>query len=428
MHRCLRFTSRLPFTFAEKRNTNTALFSRLFHTNAFHRARKDDVAEEHADTKFKMTEGLEEHIKAQQKRREELHKDMFSSGKGSSNEFRFLTQLEEKYELFNKLKTSHKELLTTINDPNEDEEMKQLAREELSTVLASMISSESELVTTLVQNEIEKEQESGDRNALIELRPGTGGDEAALWNMELFLMYQKYAESKGWKFEIAYMQLGANPSSLREGIATVSGEDVYGRLRHESGVHRVQRVPATETQGRVHTSTCSVVVLPELEETEVKINPSDLKIDTYRSSGAGGQHVNVTDSAVRITHLPTGMQVAISDERSQLQNKLRAMSILRARLHEIDRKKKESERKAQRNEQIGGGDRSDKIRTYNFSQDRITDHRVGVSLFDIDAMLEGELLDEFIDAMNEKEVVDAYERLVTRYKVASATSDKKKKK
>jgi peptide chain release factor 1 len=429
--RCFPTTKYLTFnsTFS---NYTFIHVSRSFHNSTISLARNAEPEDDNIANKIKMNEHIEEHIVKLNQRRDELQQELYgASGGKQTTEFKFLTQLQEKWEVYLKLKTAVQELLSTMNDPNEDEEIKQIAKEEMSSQSGDLSSRENDLVMLLVQNEIAKyrDEEKGARNAILEVRPGTGGDEASLWAMEIFQMYEKYARVRGWRFEILSMHK-PSVTSLREGIATVSASegDTYERLRNESGVHRVQRVPATEGQGRVHTSTCSVVVLPELEEQEVKISPQDIRIDTFRSSGAGGQHVNVTDSAVRITHLPTGMQVSISDQRSQLQNKERAMAILRSRLHEIDKKKKDSERLSQRSEQIGTGDRSDKIRTYNFPQDRVTDHRVGLSLYDLDRMMEGEMLDELIDSMVDREVLDAYDRLMTSLKQKPQVTDKKKKK
>ena len=235
------------------------------------------------------------------------------------------------------------------------------------------------------------------RSAILEIRPAAGGDEAALFAAELFGMYQRYAENRGWRFEILeYGDTGLG--GLKEGVAEINGRNVFARLKFECGVHRVQRVPATESQGRIHTSTVTVAVLPEAEEVDVQIDEGDLRIDVYRASGAGGQHVNKTDSAVRITHLPSGIVVAMQEEKSQHKNRAKAMKILRARLYEQQRAALHATRAADRKAQVGTGDRSERIRTYNFPQGRVTDHRINLTLYKIDRVMLGEL-DEFIDAL-----------------------------
>ena len=236
------------------------------------------------------------------------------------------------------------------------------------------------------------------KNAILEIRAGAGGDEAALFAMDLFRMYARYAEKRGWKVEpLSLSETGGG--GIKEVIAAVSGEQVYQRLKHERGVHRVQRVPATEAQGRIHTSTATVAVLPEAEEVDVQIDPKDLRIDVFRSSGPGGQSVNTTDSAVRITHLPTGVVVTCQDEKSQHKNKARAMKILRARLLEAEQERAASERASERRAMVGSGERSEKIRTYNFPQSRVTDHRAGFTLHRLDAVIGGDL-DELLDAVH----------------------------
>ena len=235
------------------------------------------------------------------------------------------------------------------------------------------------------------------RNAILEVRAGAGGDEAGLFGAELLRMYTHYAESHGWKVELT--EGGLNElGGLKEAVIMIQGKNVFSRLKYESGVHRVQRVPVTESGGRIHTSTATVAVLPEAEEVEVSINPADLRIDTYRASGAGGQHVNRTDSAVRLTHIPTGLVVTSQDQRSQVQNRERAMQVLRARLYEMQREQAQSEYSGARKQQIGTGDRSERIRTYNFPQGRVTDHRIGFTIYRIDDVMNGDL-DEIIDAL-----------------------------
>ncbi len=236
-----------------------------------------------------------------------------------------------------------------------------------------------------------------ERSAILEVRPAAGGDEAGLFAAELFRAYQRYAESRGWRFEILDYD-ESDLGGIKGATAEITGRGVFARLKYESGVHRVQRVPATETQGRIHTSTVTVAVLPEAEEVDVQINDADLRIDTYRASGAGGQHVNKTDSAVRITHLPTGIVVAMQEEKSQHKNRAKAMKILRARLYDAQRSAADSARAADRKSQVGTGDRSERIRTYNFPQGRVTDHRIGLTLHKIDRVMLGEF-DEIVDAL-----------------------------
>ena len=237
-----------------------------------------------------------------------------------------------------------------------------------------------------------------DRNVILEVRAGTGGDEAAIFAGDLFRMYQRYAASKGWRVEVISASEGEH-GGYKEIIANIYGVGAFAHLKFESGVHRVQRVPATETQGRIHTSAATVAVLPEAEEVDIKIEDKDLRIDVFRSSGPGGQSVNTTDSAVRITHLPTGLAVAQQDEKSQLKNKNKAMKILRARLYELERQRLDDERSAQRKGQVGSGDRSERIRTYNFPQGRCTDHRINLTLYKLDQIIEGPALEELVQAL-----------------------------
>jgi peptide chain release factor 1 len=235
-----------------------------------------------------------------------------------------------------------------------------------------------------------------DKNAILEIRAGTGGDEAALFAGDLFRMYERYAAERGWRFETVSASDG-DAGGFKEIIATISGRGVFAHLKFESGVHRVQRVPATEASGRIHTSAATVAVLPEAEEIDIEIRAEDIRIDTMRSSGAGGQHVNTTDSAVRITHLPSGI-VVTSSEKSQHQNRAKAMQVLRSRLYDAERQRADSERSADRKSQVGSGDRSERIRTYNFPQGRVTDHRINLTLYKLDRMMEGEI-EEVVDAL-----------------------------
>jgi peptide chain release factor 1 len=280
-----------------------------------------------------------------------------------------------------------------ITDPANGADMRALAEEELRTVRAKLFNLEQDLRIVLLPKDAADE-----KSAILEIRAGTGGDEAALFAGDLFRMYQRYAELKGWRVEI----LSASEGTLggyKEIIAQIAGRGVFARLKFESGTHRVQRVPDTETQGRIHTSAATVAVLPEAEDVDVNISEAELKVDTMRAQGAGGQHVNKTESAVRITHLPTGTIVFVQDERSQHKNRARAMTLLRARIFEMERQKQDAERAADRRAQVGSGDRSERIRTYNFPQGRLTDHRVHLTLYKLDKVMTGEALDEVIDAL-----------------------------
>jgi len=284
-----------------------------------------------------------------------------------------------------------------------DQDMAELAREELSEKEPLLEKLEQEIRILLLPKDPNDE-----KSVIMEIRGGAGGEEAALFAADLFRMYTRFAEREGWKTEVLdYNETGIG--GYKEIIFRIDGNGVYSKLKFDSGVHRVQRVPATEAGGRVHTSTATVAVLPEAEDVDVEINTEDLKIDTYRSSGAGGQYVNMTDSAVRITHVPTGIVVTCQDERSQLKNRVKAMAYLRAKLYDAELRRQHEELASERRGQIGTGDRSERIRTYNFSQNRITDHRIGVTLYKLDQYLDGDLYD-LIEAMT---VADQTERLHT---------------
>ncbi|MDF0600891.1 peptide chain release factor 1 [Psychromarinibacter sp. C21-152] len=273
----------------------------------------------------------------------------------------------------------------------DDPEMRALAEEELPVLKARLPEVEHALRLALLPKDA-----ADDRPAIVEIRPGTGGEEAALFAGDLLRMYQRYAEDKGWRFEIVEEQQ-TELGGIKEVIANVQGQGVFARLKYESGVHRVQRVPSTESGGRIHTSAATVAVLPEAQEVDITLDPNDLRIDTMRASGAGGQHVNTTDSAVRITHVPTGI-VVTSSEKSQHRNREIALGVLRARLFDIERSRIDSERASDRKSQVGSGDRSERIRTYNFPQGRMTDHRIGLTLYKLDQVMQGDL-DEVIDAL-----------------------------
>ncbi|HYG27141.1 MAG TPA: peptide chain release factor 1 [Caulobacteraceae bacterium] len=273
-----------------------------------------------------------------------------------------------------------------------DPEMAALARDELEALKERLPALEHDVALLLAPKDKDE-----NASAILEVRAGTGGDEAALFAGDLFRMYQRYAASRGWRVEVDSVSEG-DAGGFKEVIASISGDGVFGRLKFESGVHRVQRVPETEAQGRIHTSAATVAVLPEPEDVEIEVREQDIRIDTYRSSGAGGQHVNKTDSAVRITHLPTGI-VVTSSEKSQHQNRARAMKVLKARLYEQQREALDAARAESRKSQVGSGDRSERIRTYNFPQGRVTDHRINLTLYNLPKVIEGEALDDVIDPL-----------------------------
>lgn len=309
--------------------------------------------------------------------------------KNMSKEFAELAPVVEKIKQLDSASRELDDLAELSSNP----EMKELAEAEIQELRARIPEIQQALQIMLLPKD-----SADDKNAILEVRAGTGGDEASLFAAELFRMYQRYAEGRGWKFEI----MGISDNELggyKEASALVSGRGVFARLKFESGVHRVQRVPATESSGRVHTSAATVAVLPEAEEVDVQINDKDLRIDVFRASGPGGQSVNTTDSAVRITHLPTGIVVSQQDEKSQHKNRAKAVTILRARIYDHERAQLDAARAADRRGQIGTGDRSERIRTYNFPQGRVTDHRINLTLYKIDKVVDGEALDEIIDPL-----------------------------
>jgi peptide chain release factor 1 len=309
-----------------------------------------------------------------------------------SKEYSELTPLVEGVAALRKAQGEAVEL-AGLAEAGDDLEMRALAAEELQAVKERLPELEQQVKLMLLPKD-----EADARNAILEIRAGTGGEEAALFAADLFRMYQRYAALHRWRFELLDVS-ETGIGGFREASAAISGRNVFERLKFESGVHRVQRVPETEASGRIHTSAATVAVLPEAEEVDIQIDEKDLRIDVFRSSGPGGQSVNTTDSAVRITHLPTGIVVQQQDEKSQHKNKAKAMKVLRARLFEMERNKRDAERAASRKSQVGSGDRSERIRTYNFPQGRVTDHRINLTLYKIDKVIDGEALDEFVEAL-----------------------------
>jgi len=308
---------------------------------------------------------------------------------------REFSELDPIVEVIRDLRGAQDELAQTtelLAAPDTDPEMTELARAEQAELREQIEALQADLQIKLLPKDA-----ADSRNVILEVRAGTGGDEAALFASDLFRMYQRYAEAQGWSVQLLSVS-ESEAGGYREIVASISGKGVYARLKYESGVHRVQRVPETESGGRIHTSAATVAVLPEAEDIDIEIRNEDLRIDTMRASGAGGQHVNTTDSAVRITHLPTGI-VVTSSEKSQHQNRARAMQVLRARLLDDERQRAEDERAAARKDQVGSGDRSQRIRTYNFPQGRVTDHRIGLTVHKLQQVLAGEGLDEIIDAL-----------------------------
>lgn len=308
-----------------------------------------------------------------------------------ASEYSELEPVVKKVREYEKAVSEAADLQALLADKTTDKDMRDLAEMELPEVEARIGQLEKEMQVLLFPKDAADE-----KSAILEIRAGTGGSEAALFAGDLFRMYERFASAKGWKVEVLSASEG-EAGGYKEIIATISGRGVFSKLKFESGVHRVQRVPETEASGRIHTSAATVAVLPEAEDIDVEIRPEDIRIDTMRASGAGGQHVNTTDSAVRITHLPTGL-IVTSSEKSQHQNRAKAMQVLRSRLYDIERQKVESERSADRKSQVGSGDRSERIRTYNFPQGRVTDHRINLTLYKLDRMIEGEI-DELVDAL-----------------------------
>ncbi len=311
-----------------------------------------------------------------------------------SKEYSDLNEIINSAKKYASYKNDKFELEKILNDKNSDEELIKMAHTELSDLNSQFEKNEKKLKLFLLPKD-----EADKKNAIIEIRAGTGGLEASLFAGDLFKMYEKVCNKKKWSLELISISR-SDAGGLKEVIASIKGNDIYSTLKYESGVHRVQRVPDTETQGRVHTSAATVAVLPEAEEVDLKISETDLRIDVFRAGGPGGQSVNTTDSAVRITHIPSGLSVSQQDEKSQHKNKAKGMKILRARLYELERSRIDEERSADRKSKIGSGDRSERIRTYNFPQGRVTDHRINLTLHKLEEFLEGEAFDEIIETLS----------------------------
>ncbi len=341
---------------------------------------------------------LQEHLSRVTARYEELQHLMGESGVSGdeytrlSKEFSDLAPINAAIEALQAAEREAGDLAQMIADADIDSDMRAMAEEEFTALKEKIPDLERHVKLMMVPRD-----EVDDRNAILEVRAGTGGDEAALFAADLFRMYQRYADRMDWKFEIIHLH-DTGIGGAKEAVAEIAGKEVFRRLKFESGVHRVQRVPVTESGGRIHTSAATVAVMPEAEDVDVHIEDKDLRIDTFRAQGAGGQHVNTTDSAVRITHLPSGLVVSQQDAKSQHKNKAKALKILRARLFDMERERQHSERAQNRKDQVGSGDRSERIRTYNFPERRVTDHRIGLTLHVLDSFLDGDL-DEVIDAL-----------------------------
>ncbi|RPG99318.1 MAG: peptide chain release factor 1 [Candidatus Pelagibacter sp. TMED106] len=310
-----------------------------------------------------------------------------------SKEYSDLNEIIDDAKKYHSYENEKKELEKILEDQNSDKDFIIMAETELKT-----LKTQNEIIEKKLKLFLLPKDEADKKNAIIEIRAGTGGLEASLFASDLFKMYEKVSNKKKWELELISMSQ-SEAGGLKEVIASIKGKNIYSTLKYESGVHRVQRVPDTETQGRVHTSAATVAVLPEAEEVDLKINESDLRIDVFRAGGPGGQSVNTTDSAVRITHIPTGLSVSQQDEKSQHKNKAKGMKILRSRLYDLERSRIDQERSEDRKNKIGSGDRSERIRTYNFPQGRVTDHRINLTLHKLDEFLEGEAFDEMVESL-----------------------------
>ncbi|MBC7905972.1 MAG: peptide chain release factor 1 [Rhodospirillaceae bacterium] len=336
---------------------------------------------------------LDLHLEKVLYRYDEL-RELLSSGDGASfaklsKEFSDLEPIVNAVQALKKVREDMGDVAAMMADPD----MKDMAEQEFYALKEQLPLLEREVQLMLLPKD-----EADAKNAILEVRAGTGGDEAALFAAELFRMYERYASIRGWRFEVMDVN-ETGIGGVKEASATITGRGVFARLKFESGVHRVQRVPATEAQGRIHTSAATVAIMPEAEEVDIVLNDSDLRFDVYRSQGSGGQSVNTTDSACRVTHLPTGLAVACQQEKSQHKNKATALKLLRSRLYDLERSTKDAERAANRKSQVGSGDRSERIRTYNFPQGRVTDHRINLTLYKIEDVMNGTALDEVVEAL-----------------------------
>ena len=320
----------------------------------------------------------------------EIDKKLFAE---KSKEYSDLNEIIEDAKKYFSFENEKNDLQKILEDPKSDNEFKAMAETELNE-----LKSQNEVIEKKLKLFLLPKDEADKKNAIIEIRAGTGGLEASLFAADLFKMYEKVSNKKKWELELISMSQ-SEAGGLKEVIASIKGKNIYSTLKYESGVHRVQRVPDTETQGRIHTSAATVAVLPEAEEVDLKINETDLRIDVFRAGGPGGQSVNTTDSAVRITHIPTGLSVSQQDEKSQHKNKAKGMKILRSRLYDLERSRIDQERSQDRKSKIGTGDRSERIRTYNFPQGRVTDHRINLTLHKLEEFLEGEIFDEMVESL-----------------------------
>ena len=371
----------------------TALYQQIFlkNKNKKHRLLKNNLND-------KIVMSFQENLDKILIKHQELSNKLSTGIKGEefvkcSKEYSDLQEVVHQINDYNKAVKDLNDAKEFLKDKTLDSETKEMIEQEIHDLNEKIPKLETEVNVALLPKD-----EADSKSAIIEVRAGTGGEEAALFAASLFGMYHRYADLKGWKFEIlSISEIGVG--GYKEASASIKGHSVFSKLKFESGVHRVQRVPQTESSGRIHTSAATVAVLPEAEEVDIKIEEKDLRIDTYRASGAGGQHVNTTDSAVRITHIPTGVVVCQQDEKSQHKNKAKALKILRSRIYEEERQKREVERSSSRKSQVGSGDRSERIRTYNFPQGRITDHRINLTLYKIDQVVKEGNLDEFIQAL-----------------------------
>lgn len=341
---------------------------------------------------------MEQHLESLAARFDELTHLMSADGVSGeeyarlSKEYAELTPVVEAINAFRGARQEFIDAAAIVEDADSDADMRAMAEQE-----CRLLKDKIPALENVVRSMMTPKDEADSRNAILEIRAGTGGDEAGLFAADLFRMYQRYAARMRWKFDIMHLQ-ETGVGGTKEAIAEITGQDVFRFLKFESGVHRVQRVPSTESGGRIHTSAATVAVMPEAEDVDIQIADKDLRIDTFRAQGAGGQHVNTTDSAVRITHIPTGLVVSQQDEKSQHKNKAQAMKVLRARLYDAERERQASERAQNRKDQVGSGDRSERIRTYNFPERRVTDHRLGLTLHILDGFLNGEI-DDVVDAL-----------------------------